>query len=216
MANARGSAASGSSEGGGIATDARQRRLLDAAASVFMRFGFRKASMADIARAAGVSRQGLYLHFATKEDLFRAAVQHLLDDALGEALARFADEDQPLEDRLVGPFDSWLGQFAGAVTGDAADLEAAAHELVAPLIAEREEAFIAATTEALESSGLSTAYEAAGLTPRQLAETLYATGRGLKHRADRAEFVEGMTVAVRALCLPQRTDRRDPRQAHND
>lgn len=197
--------------------DARQRRLLDAAAGVFMRFGFRKASMEDIARAAGVSRQGLYLHFATKEDLFRAAVQHLLDDALGEALARVAEKDQPLEDRLVGAFDSWLGQFAGAVTGDAADLEAAAHELVAPLIAERKEAFIAATTAALESSGLSAAYEASGLTSRQLAETLYATGRGLKHRANRAEFVEGMTVAVRALCLPRRAQesagRRDETRA---
>jgi TetR/AcrR family transcriptional regulator, regulator of autoinduction and epiphytic fitness len=160
--------------------------------------------MEDVARAAGVSRQGLYLHYATKEDLFRAAVQHLLDNALGGALARLAEEDQPLEDRLVGAFDAWLGQFAGAITGDAADLEAATQELVAPLIAEKEEVFVAATTAALQSSGLGAAYEAAGLTPGQLAQTLYATARGLKHRANRAEFVEGMTVAVRALCLPQR------------
>jgi TetR/AcrR family transcriptional regulator, regulator of autoinduction and epiphytic fitness len=208
MADETGFAASGPSEGGGTAMDARQRRLLDAAASVFMRFGFRKTSMEDVARAAGVSRQGLYLHFATKEDLFRAAVQHLLDDALGEALARFGEEDQPLEDRLVGAFDAWLGQFAGAITGDAADLEAATQELVAPLIAEKEQVFVAATTAALAASGVGAAYEAAGLTAGQLAETLYATARGLKHRASRAEFVEGMSVAVRVLCLPQRAQER--------
>ena len=48
-------------------------------------------------------------------------------------------------------------------------------------------------------------FELAGLNARQLAETLQATGRGLKHScASRAEFGERMGVAVRALCLPLR------------
>jgi AcrR family transcriptional regulator len=51
------------------------RWRLAAAATVFLRFGYRKTAMEDIARAAGMSRQGLYLHYATKEELFRAADQ---------------------------------------------------------------------------------------------------------------------------------------------
>jgi AcrR family transcriptional regulator len=39
---------------------------------VFVRHGFRKTSMADIARAAGISRAALYLSFSSKEELFRA------------------------------------------------------------------------------------------------------------------------------------------------
>lgn len=195
---------SGTSDGeDGADIDARQRRLLDAAATVFLRYGYRKTSMDDIARAAGVSRQGLYLHFATKEDLFRAAVQYLLDGALAEALSHLSETDRALEEQLVGAFDAWLGRFAGALAGDASDLQAATQDLVAPLIAERERIFVDATAGALQSSGLTVAYEAAGLTAQQLAATLYATGRGFKLGASRQEFVEGMTVAVRAICLPQ-------------
>ncbi len=47
-------------------------QILDAALPVFVRYGFRKTTMADIARAAGISRASLYLSFSSKEDVFRA------------------------------------------------------------------------------------------------------------------------------------------------
>lgn len=191
-------------EGRSPEADARRRRLLDAAVTVFLRFGFRKASMDEVARAAGVSRQGLYLHFSTKDELFRAAVQHLLDGALAEAAARLADADLPLEKRLVSAFDAWLGRFAGMHGGDTADLAAATADLVGALVAEREGMFVEAVTRTVRASGLVAAYKPAGLTARQLADTLYATARGLKYGAGRDAFVEGMTVAVRAMCLPLR------------
>ena len=46
--------------------------LLDGAMAEFARHGFAKTSMADIARAAGISRTSLYNHFPTKEDVFKA------------------------------------------------------------------------------------------------------------------------------------------------
>jgi TetR/AcrR family transcriptional regulator of autoinduction and epiphytic fitness len=183
-------------------TDARRRKLMEAALTVFLRFGFRKTSMDEVARAAGVSRQGLYLHFATKEELFRASVQHLLDSALAEVAGALGDGEAPLEKRLVGAFDAWLGRFVGAFGGNAADLAAAASEHVGPMLAEREGAFVEMVAKALRAAGLVAAYRPAGLTARQLADTLYATGRGLKYAATREAFPEGMTVAVRAMCLP--------------
>ena len=42
-----------------------------AATAIFLRYGFKKTSMDDVAQAAGVSRQGLYLYFDTKDFLFR-------------------------------------------------------------------------------------------------------------------------------------------------
>jgi TetR/AcrR family transcriptional regulator, regulator of autoinduction and epiphytic fitness len=204
MADTNPSATGGMKDEHGTELDVRQRRLLDAAATVFLRFGFRKTSMEDVARASGISRQGLYLHFSTKEDLFRATIRHLFDSALKDASSCLSQREMTLEARLVGAFDGWAGRFAGVLEGDAADLAMAATELTGPLLAERESRFVAAVTEALQASGLVAAYEPAGLTARQLAETLYATARGLKHGSGRTEFVEGMTVAVRALCLPLR------------
>jgi len=64
--------------------------VLDAAVAVFARFGFRKASMDEVARAAGVSRQGLYLQFANKEELFRKTLEHSLNNQLNAAVAALA------------------------------------------------------------------------------------------------------------------------------
>src|SRR5262245_46989826 len=93
--------------------DARRRKLLDAAVLVFTRFGYRKTSMDEVARAAGVSRQGLYLHFSTKEELFGAAVEHALGASLEAATQRLEDAALPLERRLLLAFDEWVGRFVG-------------------------------------------------------------------------------------------------------
>src|SRR6201999_3458681 len=87
----------------------RQERVLAVALEVFGRYGFRKASMDEIARAADISRQGLYLHFANKDTLFRAAIRHELDTALGEASRRLNDQGVGLEQRVVAALDAWLG-----------------------------------------------------------------------------------------------------------
>ena len=184
--------------------DPRRRKLMDAALTVFIRFGFRKASMDEVARAAGISRQGLYLHFATKEDLFRASVEYLVTTALAAATSALADVEQPLEKRLVAAFDAWVGRFAGAIGPDAADLEAAAKELVGPMVGQHEDHFVEVVAKALRASGLVTAYKPAGISGRKLAETLYASARGLKHGATREAFIEGMEIAARVMCMPLR------------
>ena len=58
----------------------REGRLLDAAARLFARFGFDKTSVDDIARAAGVSKGAVYLHWPSKLRLFEAV---LIREALG-------------------------------------------------------------------------------------------------------------------------------------
>lgn len=182
------------------AQDPRRCRLLDAAVTVFTRFGFRKTSMDEVARAAGVSRQGLYLHFTAKEELFRSAVEHALSTALSAALDRLGDGSASLEERLVGAFDEWVGRYAGAMGAEASDLMDASGALLGPMLAEHEERFIEAVSKAIRASGLTPAHRAAGLTARQLAETLNATARGLKHGVpSRDAFGKGMEVAVRAV-----------------
>ncbi len=58
-----------------------RERILDAAMEVFARFGFRRASMDQVAQEAGLTRQAVYHHFRSKEALFRAAVEALHEGA---------------------------------------------------------------------------------------------------------------------------------------
>jgi AcrR family transcriptional regulator len=183
--------------------DARRRRLLDAALSTFIRYGFRKTSMEEVARASHLSRQGLYLHFATKEELFHAAVRHALETGLEAAVAQLKDESLPLRERLTRAFDEWTGRYVGSMSANMADLEEASDQLVGRMIPEHDELFVDKVTRVIKSSALPSAYKPSGLTARQLAETLHATARGLKHHcASRADFRKRIEIAVRALCTP--------------
>ena len=57
-------------------------RILDAALALIRRKGDAQVTMAQIARAARVSRQAVYLHFADRADLMVAVARHL-DETLG-------------------------------------------------------------------------------------------------------------------------------------
>lgn len=49
-------------------------KTLDAALEMFMRYGFKRATMGDIAQAAGLSRQSLYARFANKDEVYAAVL----------------------------------------------------------------------------------------------------------------------------------------------
>jgi AcrR family transcriptional regulator len=86
-----------------------RERILDAAMEIFARYGYRRASMDLVAEAAGLTRQAVYHHFKSKEALFRAAVEALLDGALEAAAAAGAAAEQAgrsLADILVSQLDA--------------------------------------------------------------------------------------------------------------
>jgi AcrR family transcriptional regulator len=183
--------------------DVRQFAVLDAAVGVFARFGFRKTSMEEVARAAGVSRQGLYLQFANKEELFRRALEHSLNNQLNAAVAALSRKSDSLERRLIAAFDAWSGRFVGSLGADAADLMCASTSLAGATLSHYETEFELAVAQAIADSPLEGFCATAGLCPADLAHALHATARGLKHSsATREEFVKGMTVAARMFCAP--------------
>src|SRR5271154_940589 len=92
--------------------ESRHGSLLDAAVLTFQRYGFRKTSMEDVAQAAGVSRQGLYLLFSNKEELFRRALTHSLDAQLAAVDAALADSSVCLRPRLIAACLEWYGLSA--------------------------------------------------------------------------------------------------------
>jgi AcrR family transcriptional regulator len=74
-----------------IPSDALRQRIVDAAMTLFARYGFQRTGMADIAREAGVSRQSLYSRFPGKPEVFTAMATALKDRALAAAAAAWDD-----------------------------------------------------------------------------------------------------------------------------
>jgi AcrR family transcriptional regulator len=183
--------------------DSRQCAVLDAAVGVFARFGFRKTSMDEVARAAGVSRQGLYLQFANKEELFRRALEHSLDGQLSAARAALSQPHVALQERLAAACDAWAGRFIGALGADAADLMCASTTLAGTALARYGAEFEALIARAVDESPLMRAYSGVGVSSVQVARTLHAAARGFKHgSASREEFLDAMTAAARMICAP--------------
>ena len=62
--------------------EARRQAILAAAASVFAKFGYQRATIDQIAEAAGVAKGSVYLSFASKEDLFYALFENFAQEAI--------------------------------------------------------------------------------------------------------------------------------------
>ena len=60
--------------------DVFRRAILEAAEHVFSTCGFAEAKMADIADRAGLAAGTLYKHFESKEEIFRALLDHCGDE----------------------------------------------------------------------------------------------------------------------------------------
>ena len=183
--------------------DSRLCAVLDAAIAVFARFGYRKTSMDDVARAAGVSRQGLYLSFANKEELFRRALEHSLSGQLACAITALSRAEDSLETRIIAACKEWSGRFVGYLGADAADLMCASTSLAGATLAEYEWQFETALVNAIDATPMADRCAAAGLNIADFARALHATARGLKQTCKTQEdFLKPMTAAVRMACMP--------------
>jgi len=82
----------------------RQTTILTAAFDVFARYGFKRATMADIASEAGVARQTLYNAFTNKEAILRGLIEVHIEETCRELTAHI-EADGSLEDGLELAFD---------------------------------------------------------------------------------------------------------------
>lgn len=89
--------------------DPKQQAILEAAWAAFSTYGFRKTSMDDIAKGAGMSRPALYLHFKNKEAIFRALVAAYYGNAAENVRAGLASEGT-LAERLLAAFEGQGGE----------------------------------------------------------------------------------------------------------
>ena len=113
--------------------DARRSLLVAQARELFAAHGYEALSMAQIARAAGISKPLLYHYFPSKQALFAAALQETADE-LTAALA--PDPSRPATDQLAAGLLAVLEWVAADPPRAAALLRSLSTPEVAELVAE--------------------------------------------------------------------------------
>lgn len=163
--------------------------ILAAAIRVFLRQGYKKTSMDELAAGAGLSRPGLYFHFATKEALFVAALEHMISEMTTAVHAALARTEVDVGDRVFAAFE--------ALHPKELDFDATTkmHELVEAamvngpdLVGKLRVDFVRAVAATLQSTPAGAGWSARGVGAKQLAEHLLAASDGIKS--------QGTTLAV--------------------
>ncbi|HEY7358021.1 MAG TPA: TetR/AcrR family transcriptional regulator [Ktedonobacterales bacterium] len=89
----------------------REEHILDVAAKLLVRQGYRKTTIEDVAREAGVGKGTIYLHWKDKNALFRAAILRAQQQAGVEVMRRIAADPEG------GRFDRlWTHGMMGALS----------------------------------------------------------------------------------------------------
>src|SRR3989339_381337 len=79
----------------GIALDKRVLDVTKAAAELFSTRGFLETSMEEIARAANLSKGGMYHYFKSKTEILYAILSDFMDQVLGDIDVLLADTGSP-------------------------------------------------------------------------------------------------------------------------
>ncbi|WP_410610533.1 TetR/AcrR family transcriptional regulator [Amycolatopsis sp. lyj-109] len=80
----------------------RADRILDAAGELLLRMGYRKVAIDDVARAVGIGKGTVYLHWRNKELVFQALMMRESADLTDELLAMIkADPAMILPHRMI-------------------------------------------------------------------------------------------------------------------
>ena len=102
-------------------SDDKKSRILAAARSVFLSYGYKRVNMNDIAEAAGVSRPALYVLFKNKEEIFIEAYLRWVDETIAQVEAAMAQTALP-KDKMARAFEIWaVGPFEMTMASLAAE-----------------------------------------------------------------------------------------------
>jgi AcrR family transcriptional regulator len=192
--------ASKSSEAPQSAAAARRNSILDAAIKEFGRHGYRKTSIEDLAAAADISKQGLYLHFAGKNEVFQASMQKYLVDCMVLVDKALGRADLSLVDRLTAALDAWFGRHLATFSPASFDVIVTGDQLFPAAIEEFKGEFVKRIAGALAASPEFTA-SGANRSAKEVAQVLFLCGLTWKEGSPSPrEFSERLRLCVRVCC----------------
>ncbi|WP_262694715.1 TetR/AcrR family transcriptional regulator [Kordiimonas aquimaris] len=178
--------------------------LLSKAMDVFIRYGFRKTSMEDVARAVGMSRQAIYNRFKNKKALFKAVVDAMMHESFDAARAAIEEDGKSIHARLLNAFDCAAGQHVDALRSSPHSYEVIAMVNVegADEVELMQRQFNADIAEVLVSEGLFEDNKQA----QDAMFAMFVASKGLLYSAEnRQAFSDGLERVIRALLLNNAT-----------
>jgi AcrR family transcriptional regulator len=164
-------------------SDEKKSRILAAARSVFLRYGFRRVNMNDIAEAAGLSRPALYVLFRNKEEIFIAAYLRWVEETIGQVEAAMAQAASP-KDKLARAFEIWaVGPFEMTMASRDAEELVDCNHAFAQASREQGYAIFETTITPVVASLSETLSGASRIAPGRMAHVLVSAVRGFKQTA---------------------------------
>jgi AcrR family transcriptional regulator len=177
----------------------RHSAVLDAAFAVFLRYGFQRTTMDDIAKECGVSRPALYLLFKNKTDIFQALASAMFEKMNAGAQGALAGEGS-LEERLYsclrfGILDATEELIASPHGAELMDMK---HAISADVYGSWRRSMLGLISKALEDECCNQGNMPTlkGLTANELANILLDGLEGLKSRAKSREERDAAALAL--------------------
>ncbi len=93
--------------------DERAEQILNAARTCFLNKGYFATKMDEIARESGLSKGGVYFHFSSKREIFRALVEEEYDTAMS-FLNDTVDSDEPIDTKLLVLAEHFMEVFSSS------------------------------------------------------------------------------------------------------
>ena len=94
-----------------VRTEETQSKILDAAGALFSEQGFEKTQLEEVAARAGYTRGAIYAHYASKEDLFLALMEHRVLSKF--VVMRQIVGEEPEFSKRLGIFKRWIAAQSG-------------------------------------------------------------------------------------------------------
>ncbi|HTV42172.1 MAG TPA: TetR/AcrR family transcriptional regulator [Candidatus Sulfotelmatobacter sp.] len=157
-------------------------KIVTEVGKVFLRYGFRRTTMADLAKAAQMSRPAFYLIFPSKEEAFLAVVKRFIAENL-EEIRRGIPRFKTVEQKLTFAFDVWFVRPFEMIRAspDASDILESGSEIACKEMAEAKSEFEAMVADVLKL--LVREQSKAKLSARKIAEILCRAAHGFKGTA---------------------------------
>lgn len=180
--------------------------ILRAAQVVFARHGFRQTAMAMVAEEAGLSRQALYHHFASKEALFAALVDVLHETALADAKAATARKTARAADAIANVMLAYHSGLVSRVAGSpfAAELIEESGRQCGAAVAGFSKRFDKALEGVIAGEVRSGRLRLrAGLSVRDVTEMVQVAAKGVKvaHAGDgEAKYARALERMIEVIC----------------
>jgi AcrR family transcriptional regulator len=183
----------------------KRRRIVDAATSLFNRYGFKRTSVDLLAAEAGVAKPTVYAYFDDKEAIFRAVVENVCDE-LFEAAEKASREDATIDERLAGMLSAKFTRYWELVHASphAQELIDSQGRLGSEIVQRADRAYLKLLVATIENSK-EVDPRRAGLTPQSAATLLLRAASGAaydatsaaSHRKHLAEIVRVIVAAMK-------------------